>query len=72
MGVEIVMKALRGPCRTIADNAGVEGDVIVEAVMAASFHVGYNAMDNKIENLIDRGIIDPAKVTEMQFKIRAQ
>jgi chaperonin GroEL (HSP60 family) len=63
LGVDIVMKALRAPCRQIAHNAGVEGDVIVEAVLGQSFEVGYNAMDDKIEDLLAKGIIDPAKVT---------
>jgi len=63
LGVDIVMKALRAPCRIIAENAGVEGDVIVEAVMNRPFEVGYNAMENKIENLLEKGIIDPTKVT---------
>eukprot|EP00747_Dinoflagellata_sp_TGD_P109541 gnl/TRDRNA2_/TRDRNA2_170718_c0_seq1.p1 gnl/TRDRNA2_/TRDRNA2_170718_c0~~gnl/TRDRNA2_/TRDRNA2_170718_c0_seq1.p1 ORF type:complete len:582 (+),score=10.30 gnl/TRDRNA2_/TRDRNA2_170718_c0_seq1:53-1798(+) len=63
LGVDIVMKALRAPCRTIAQNAGAEGDVIVEAVMERSFEEGYNAVENKIENLLEKGVIDPAKVT---------
>merc|ERR1711933_619804 len=63
LGVDIVMKALGSPCYTIAKNAGAEGDVILEAVLSQSFGVGYNAMENKIENLLNKGIIDPAKVT---------
>jgi len=63
LGVDIVMKALRSPCRIIAQNSGVEGDVIVEALKDHPFEVGYNAMENKIENLIAKGIIDPTKVT---------
>merc|ERR1712113_1084669 len=62
-GVDIVMKALGSPCYTIARNAGAEGDVILEAVLSQPFGVGYNAMENKIENLLNKGIIDPAKVT---------
>jgi len=64
LGVDIVRKALRSPCSTIAQNSGVEGDVIVEAVLERSFEIGYNAMDNKIEDLFQKGIIDPAKVTK--------
>merc|ERR1712039_1048796 len=63
LGVDIVMKALGSPCYTIAKNAGAEGDVILEAVLSQPFGVGYNAMENKIENLLSKGIIDPAKVT---------
>ena len=65
MGVDIVMKALRAPCRIIAHNAGVEGDVIVEAVTGQPFEVGYNAMDDKIQDLMQAGIIDPAKARFM-------
>lgn len=59
----------RSPCRLIADNAGVEGEVIVQALKGTPFQTGYNAMDDRIENLIDAGVIDPAKVcpfTEQQ------
>jgi chaperonin GroEL (HSP60 family) len=63
MGADIVMKALRAPCRIIAENAGVEGEVIVQKLMGMPFEVGYNAMYDRIENLIDAGVLDPAKVT---------
>lgn len=52
----------RAPCRLIADNAGIEGEVIVQALKGTSFQTGYNAMDDRIENLIEAGVIDPAKV----------
>ena len=52
----------RAPCRLIADNAGIEGEVIVEALTGKSFETGYNAMDDRIEDLIAAGVIDPAKV----------
>jgi len=63
MGVGIVMKAMRAPARTIAENAVVEGDVVIEAVMNHEITVGYNAMENKIGDMFDQGIIDPTKVT---------
>merc|ERR1711865_484300 len=63
LGADIVMKALRAPCRIIAQNAGLEGDVILEAIAGRPFEIGYDAMENKIENLFAKGIIDPAKVT---------
>lgn len=53
---------LQAPARLIANNAGVEGDVIVEKLMGQPWEQGYNAMDDKIENLLEAGIIDPAKV----------
>jgi chaperonin GroL len=63
MGADIVMKALRAPCRAIAENAGVEGEVIVQRLLGQPFEVGYNAMYDRVENLIDCGVLDPAKVT---------
>lgn len=52
----------RAPARLIADNSGVEGEVIVQQLLGKPFEMGYNAMDDRIENLIEAGIIDPAKV----------
>ena len=63
LGADIVMKALRAPCRTIAENAGVEGEVIVQRLMGQPFSTGYNAMADKVEDLLASGVIDPAKVT---------
>ncbi|EFN51526.1 hypothetical protein CHLNCDRAFT_59237 [Chlorella variabilis] len=63
IGADIVMKALRAPCRAIAENAGVEGEVIVQRLLGQPFEIGYNAMYDRIENLIDAGVLDPAKVT---------
>lgn len=54
--------ARRSPARLIADNAGVEGEVIVQQLLGQPFEQGYNAMDDRIENLIEAGVIDPAKV----------
>ena len=63
LGADIVMKALRAPCRRIAENAGVEGEVIVQRLLGQPFEIGYNAMYDRMENLIDAGVLDPAKVT---------
>lgn len=52
----------QAPARLIANNAGVEGDVIVEKLQGQPWEMGYNAMDDKIEDLLEAGIIDPAKV----------
>lgn len=57
------MKAMCAPTRAIAENAGIEGDVVIEAVMTHELTVGYNAMDNRIGDMFDLGIIDPTKVT---------
>ncbi|HEY9903467.1 MAG TPA: chaperonin GroEL, partial [Candidatus Sericytochromatia bacterium] len=62
IGADIVAKALEAPLRQMADNAGVEGSVIVEKVRESDTNVGYNAATDKFEDLIAAGIIDPAKV----------
>ena len=53
----------KAPARLIAHNAGVEGDVIIEKLIGTPFEQGYNAMADRIENLIEAGVLDPAKVT---------
>jgi chaperonin GroL len=63
MGADLVMKALRAPARIIAQNSGVEGEVIVQRVLGQPFEVGYNAMYDRVEDLIAAGVLDPAKVT---------
>jgi chaperonin GroEL len=62
VAADIVAKALEEPLRQLADNAGVEGAVVVEKVRATEFNVGYNALTGQYEDLIAAGIIDPAKV----------
>ncbi len=62
-GVDILYKALTAPCRIIADNAGSEGEVVVEKVSALPFEQGFNAMTQKYEDLLESGVLDPAKVT---------
>ncbi|KAL9253218.1 RuBisCO large subunit-binding protein subunit alpha, chloroplastic-like protein [Drosera capensis] len=63
LGADIVQKALVSPASLIAYNAGVEGEVVVENVKASEWEIGYNAMTDKYENLVESGVIDPAKVT---------
>ncbi len=62
-GVNLVKKALEEPLRQIANNAGVEGSVIVEKVKEMEQGIGYDVMTNAFVNMIEAGIIDPAKVT---------
>jgi chaperonin GroEL len=62
IGVSIVARALEEPLRQIAINAGAEGSVVVEKVRAMGFGNGYNAMTDTYENLMESGVIDPAKV----------
>ncbi|WP_226386258.1 chaperonin GroEL [Staphylococcus sp. Marseille-Q1834] len=62
-GVNIVLKALSAPVRQIAENAGLEGSVIVERLKNADTGVGFNAATNEWVNMLEEGIVDPTKVT---------
>ena len=63
IGVDIVRRALEEPLRAIANNAGMEGSVIVERVRSEKAGMGLNALTEEIEDLVKAGIVDPAKVT---------
>lgn len=62
-GVNIILRALEEPIRTIAANAGQEGSVIVERLKKEAVGVGYNAASGEWVNMFEAGIIDPVKVT---------
>jgi chaperonin GroEL len=62
-GARTVWESLTAPCRLIADNAGMEGAVVVPQVEAAKGSIGMNANTGVMEDLVKAGIIDPAKVT---------
>ncbi|MCL4386604.1 MAG: chaperonin GroEL [Cyanobacteria bacterium] len=62
-GAMIVVKALEEPLRQIANNAGLEGSVVVEKVRTLPDGEGFDALTGKYVNMIEAGIIDPAKVT---------
>ena len=64
VGIAIVKRALEEPTRQIAENAGVEGSVIVRDAMLQTGSIGYNAATNDMEDLLAAGVIDPAKVTK--------
>jgi chaperonin GroEL len=61
-GLEILRRAMEEPLRRIAENAGHDGSLIVGKVRAEKKNVGYNAATRQIEDLLEAGIIDPAKV----------
>ncbi|XVE59059.1 hypothetical protein DITRI_Ditri05aG0014700 [Diplodiscus trichospermus] len=63
LGADIVQKALVAPAALIAQNAGMEGEVVVEKVKSREWEIGYNALTDNYENLLEAGVIDPAKVT---------
>jgi chaperonin GroEL len=62
-GARLVLKALAAPARLIADNAGLEGAVIVQQIERETGSVGLNAATGEFEDLVKAGVIDPAKVT---------
>jgi chaperonin GroEL len=68
IGIAIVRKALEYPLRTIADNAGVEGSVVLQNVIHQTGSYGYNARTDKYEDLKDAGVIDPTKVTRIALE----
>ncbi len=62
LGVQIVSRALEEPLRIISGNAGFEGSVIVNKVLQEKGNVGFNAKDGEYGDMIELGIVDPAKV----------
>ena len=64
-GIGIVRRALSEPTRRLAHNAGLNGGVIVEEILAAEGAIGLNALTGVVENLVERGILDPAKVVRV-------
>jgi chaperonin GroEL len=63
IGVEIVKSAVEAPLRQIAENAGEEGSIVVQKVLAGEGDFGYNARTETYGQLLDEGVIDPTKVT---------
>ncbi len=61
-GIDIVKRAIEEPVRQIANNAGLEGSVVVEEVKKAGKGKGFNALTGQYEDMIKAGIVDPAKV----------
>ena len=68
LGVDVVIKALEEPLRKIADNAGVEGAVVLNKVKEGDGAFGYNAKTDVYEDLIEAGVIDPKKVVRFALQ----
>jgi chaperonin GroEL len=68
IGIAIVRRALEEPIRIIAENAGVEGSIVVQKVREAKGDFGYNARTDKFENLYEAGVIDPTKVARIALE----
>ncbi len=62
-GINIVLRAMEEPVRTIAHNAGLEGSVVVDRLKREEVGIGFNAATAEWVNMIDAGIVDPTKVT---------
>ena len=62
-GVRIILRALEEPVRQIAENAGLEGSIIVDRLKREEIGIGFNAATGEWVNMIEAGVVDPAKVT---------
>ena len=67
-GIKIVARAIEEPLRTIVENAGVEGSVVVQKIKEGEGDFGYNARADRYENLLEAGVIDPTKVTRVALQ----
>ena len=67
-GIQIVAKALEAPLRTIVENAGGEGSVVVAKVLESRSSTGYNAKTEQYVDMFRAGIIDPKKVTRVALE----
>jgi chaperonin GroEL len=68
VGIGIVKRALEEPCRQIADNAGLEGSVIVDRVKKEDQSVGYDALVGKYTDLVKAGVVDAKKVMRLALQ----
>ncbi len=67
-GIQIVYKAIESPLRTIVENSGGEGSVVVSKVLEGNSNYGYNAKDATFVDMLKEGIIDPKKVTRVALE----
>jgi chaperonin GroEL len=67
-GIQIILKALEEPIRQIAENAGLEGSVIVEKVKNSKPGIGFDVLKEEYVDMIDAGIVDPTKVTRFALQ----
>ena len=67
-GINIVARAIEEPLRTIVENAGFEGSVVIQKVKEGKGDFGYNARADRYENLLSTGVIDPTKVARVALE----
>ena len=72
LGVKIVMRAIEEPLRQIANNAGLEGSVVIDKVKNGQGAYGYNAVTNMFGDLVEAGVIDPTKVVRYALQNAAR
>jgi chaperonin GroEL len=68
LGVRVIMRAIEEPLRQIANNAGLEGSVVIDKVKSAQGSHGYNADTDTYEDLMKAGVIDPTKVVRLALQ----
>ncbi len=71
IGVDIILAALRAPTRQLADNSGLEGDVVVEQILSKSGAYGFDVRAGEYVDMLKSGIIDPAKVARVALESAA-
>jgi len=64
IGVDILRRALRYPAKQLAENAGLNGDIVVERVLGEKKGIGFNVLTGEYVDMVKAGILDPAKVTK--------
>ncbi len=67
-GINIIARAIESPLRTICENAGVEGSVVIQKIKEGEADFGYNARTEVYENLLAAGVIDPTKVSRVALE----
>ena len=67
-GINIIARAIESPLRTICENAGVEGSVVIQKIKEGKADFGYNARTETYENLLEAGVIDPTKVSRVALE----
>ena len=71
-GIDIIRKALQYPCKKIAQNAGVEGAVIVQQLLNLNdFNKGYDAYNDRVVDMFEAGIIDPSSIASLMITTEA-
>ena len=68
LGIRVIMRAIEEPLRQIANNAGVEGSVVIDKVKNSEGPFGYNAETNNYEDLMNAGVMDPTKVVRLALQ----